>query len=231
MADEHKCYRGYRERTHNTHLRRDLPRVKDRTKSVEVVFIGDSHFERLLTFGNLKNHLPKNACIAAVGGDKIEHVMYRLESALGILHTLSKRKETRKVVFMAGGNNGLHTGVRNVRANIDEMVNNVRYIIALIQQYLPGAGIYIWAIPTDPALCPDIDTYNRKLESMCRDARDESVKFSSSVHNATLASDHCCLDIWDDQVHMNEKGYMQCVLPHIKEICEADKVGVCPSAH
>ena len=64
--------------------------------------LGSSHFERFLTTGNglLPLH-EKKICVAGVGGDQVEHMMWRVENGLfdGTCPNL------KKVLIISGANN------------------------------------------------------------------------------------------------------------------------------
>lgn len=61
----------WKQRTHETHMRRDLPRCRDPKQSVRHLLIGSSHFERLISHG-----LAGDMFVAGVGGDCAEHMLY-----------------------------------------------------------------------------------------------------------------------------------------------------------
>lgn len=208
------CYGQYNRRSHETHMERDLPWLVNPYKSVEVVFVGDSHLSRLLWFDRFASQLPQNIMVAAVD-DLIAHLQYRLESPAGILFHLHQRNQTRKIVFMAGSRDILpQTRTKNddgstPAVNLDRVVGRVGQILETIRAYLPAVQIEVWGLPRDAQNHPDIAIFNQKLAHLCVRHK---VQYRGDVFEASCQTH----DLWsEDGYHLNARGYQTCILPAV----------------
>lgn len=200
----------YKKRTHTTHMDRHLPYVQDEKNNIDVVLLGDSHFERTVWFNtDVRKNLPRNVFVASVGGDRVENILYRLETNEGLLYAFGQRKkQPRKIIFMAGGNN-LAEGYQPSEKP-DIVVEKMKYVINYILKRLPGVHLEVWAIPRDEGNSPTIEEYNVKLERMCEE---EKISFSKEVYEKTKREPNT---IFHDGCHLSKEGYMKCMIPVIK---------------
>ena len=202
----------YKERTHKTHMERDLLHVKDLSKSVDIILLGDSHFERLLWYGNLKSHLPSNVFVPSVGGDRVENLLYRIESKDGLLFNLAQRPSPpQKIALMIGGNNLNRNGVNS--NTILKVASTVRHILSLIRQTLPQTYLEVWMIPP-PATQANAQhwaTYAKELSKVCSS---EKISYSQQIYDSMLKLNPSQVLLEDG--HITETGYQKCVLAQIK---------------
>lgn len=201
----------YKERSESTHSLVHLPYVSDPNNSVQVVLIGDSHIERLAWFGALKKQVPPHVFVAGVGGDKVQNINYRLLGSNGLLTHLASRKQTKRIIYMAGGNNGLQdeNSVKRTSATI-------AYTLQQIQELMPGVDIVVLMIPRaskayqkKPVL---YEEFSQQLAAVCANPNlTRPCTYSRELYDLTCKFDD--KQIFNDEVHLNEYGYVQCVLP------------------
>lgn len=203
---------AYKQRTVQTHDAVHVPYVKDSKNSVDIVLLGDSHFERLTWFGSLKQKVPKNVFVASVGGDRVENISYRLEGDDGLVAHLQKRVDhPRHLVFMAGGNNKLTNDM-----TVHRVVATILDMLKYINHHLPQTVIHVFMIPR---ACSAVmkgakyDLFCAELSHMCNA---QGFNFSREIYDNTLKYDD--KRIFVDDVHLNEFGYQQCVLPVLNKI-------------
>jgi lysophospholipase L1-like esterase len=176
------------------------------------IFIGDSHLERWLWYDELPALLPHDVFIAAVGGDKIKNVMYRLKgdgATTGLLEALKPRvSEIKSVVLMAGGNNNIHAQKRTVKPElVDTVVAEMMELVAFVRATLPDSvTVTVWAIPCDRENTSGVAAYNGRLEKACRDF---GVPFDRRLYDATITQDPD--KTFEDDVHLSVSGYKTCM--------------------
>jgi lysophospholipase L1-like esterase len=202
----------YKKRTHDTHMNRHLPYVKDEKKHVDIVLLGTSHFERLVWFNaDVRKQLPRKVFVAGVGGDRVEHILYRLESKDGLLYAFNQRKnKPKKIILLAGGNNLLSN--YSSADKPAEIVEKMKYVINYIRKELPDTYLEVWAIPRNEENSPEIEEYNTLLEKMCEE---EQVPFSKEVYKKTKQHPNT---IFHDGCHLSKEGYMKCMIPSIRKL-------------
>ena len=210
MENKQPFHGVFKKRTHDTHMQKHLPYARDEKNKIEVVLIGSSHFERLIWFDpEIIKEVPDNFFVASVGGDKVENMLYRMESKDGLLFALKNRKEPpKKIILMAGSNN---IALPKVPESARSIICKLKLLIALIQKELPNTELEIWAVPTNPKLSPAILKYNQALATMCRQLK---LGFSREMYDATVRSHSDAL--FHDHIHLSKEGYRKCVLPLLK---------------
>lgn len=150
----------------------------------------------------------------SVGGDGVQHVLYRLQGDDGLLEHIKSRPESlqpKRIIFMCGGNNKLSNSKRVNIELIDRIINTVEYIFEVIKQHLPKIQIECWAIPIDRSHSESIIVYNQRLKDRCASI---GVMFSDEFFNETMRR----LDIHEDDVHLNKHGYHACMLPLLNKL-------------
>lgn len=200
----------YKKRTHDTHMNQHLPYVQDDKNNIDLVLLGDSHFERLMWFNEtIKKKVPNDVFVAGVGGDKIENILYRLESKDGLIYAFHQRKnKPKKIIFMAGSNNLL---LGNKPDQPERIVEKMKYVINYLRKELPTIPLEVWAIPIDKKHTKTIETYNFLLKKTCELL---DCSFSEEVFLATKTKK----GIFHDDIHLNVNGYSFCMLPVIHKI-------------
>jgi hypothetical protein len=194
----------FKDRTHKTHMERDLPRCRNPQQSAENLIIGSSHFERMLWVKGLPP-VPENWFVAGVGGDCAQHVLYRLESKDGLVENL-KGRGVKRILFMIGGNN--MTGSRPDPART---VATIRVCLDLLRRGLPDARLTVWAPPFSRKAPELLTELALQTEALCRDMQ---IPFSRALLDKTRAAGPEC---FDDPVHLSAVGYQRIVIPLIQQ--------------
>lgn len=171
---------------------------RTRKGNVDLVFIGDSITQSWESSGRKiweKYYANRNAVNMGFGGDKTQHVLWRIEN--GELDDISPKL----VVINIGTNNSWDT-------NAQQSVDGVTEVVEKIKKKLPSSEILLLAIfprggPADP-LRKINDMANHQLASL---ADDESIHFLDLSENF-VNHDGTLRDLYlQDCVHLNEKGY------------------------
>lgn len=208
----------YKKRTHDTHMNKHLPYIRNEKNPIDIILLGDSHFERLVWFDkDVNRSLPRNMFVASVGGDRVENILYRLESDDGLIAALKSRPPStysnrpKKIVLMAGGNNLFASNgkVDSPQTTVDKM----KYLIQYLNKELPGVILEVWAIPRHSDNSSLVAEYNRLLGEMCKN---ELCLFSNKVYNNTLKYGYGIFHT--DNAHLSKFGYMKCVVPEIRNL-------------
>lgn len=224
------CWGRYKAKSHATHSTRDLPWVLDPARSVEVVLLGDGLLERLLWYGHgrLKAQLPPNVMVAAVSGDAVDNLLYRLESPAGLLWHLHKRNQTRKVVVCVGSDqlcthaaaaaeehddddDATNHDVVAQDAALDRVVRTLARVLQTIRLYLPEVALEVWGLPWDANHQPQLGRFNEKLMALC--ARHQACY----VDDLPVATNLLGTQLWQgpEKHQLNIQGYQLCVLPAV----------------
>lgn|ERR1719197_414240 len=139
MANPNKlCESKWKQRTHDTH-QQHLESLKER-QNTKVLLLGSSMMERFHTTGvkyKEKFFEPRNVTIAGVGGDGVQHMLYRVEQ--GLLEACPEGLEL--IVLQAGTNN-----IEN--SNPEQVANGVQNLVNEIQKRKPNIRIVVFG------LCP-----------------------------------------------------------------------------
>lgn len=197
----------WKARTHDTHMKRDLPYLLNLENSTKYMLLGDSHFERLLTTnkGKLLKFLKNNVFNASVGGDRIENILYRLESKQGLLCLLGKKRQPKVMVIMMGSNNLLMNPPDSPTSLVDKFIMVLEYI----QTQLPQTKLITWAIPNDFHNTPSIAKYNKLLEKVCKKY---DVDFSDELYQFTRIKSKN-MNMFADHIHLSTIIYSRVVIP------------------
>lgn len=178
----------WRERTEATY-KRHLQEYADR--EIDVLLLGDSMFERFRTTGKCDWSQNPKIWNAGVGGDRTEHVLWRLEQGL-LQHTKPK-----KIILMIGTNNVPFDTPKDIYDGILSIINEIK-------QRSPLSKLILLAmIPRNPGvyhLADKIKTtlkeVNQKLSKLhFPDYYDFTDIFLDKTH------------LYSDHVHLNEAGY------------------------
>jgi hypothetical protein len=198
----------YKKRTHDTHMQKHLPYARNTDNTIKTVLLGTSHFERLVWFNQqIRQHVSRDTFVAGVGGDRVEHILYRLESKEGLIEALGSRKPLpERIILLAGGNNVIALRRPDTpEATMEKM----RYVVREIKKRLAGVTLEVWAIPRDKARSSVVGLYNRLLKDMCQQ---ENVPYSDDVYTKSIEADN---GIFHDDVHLNVRGYLECMVPFL----------------
>ncbi len=107
-----------------------------KTKNVDILWIGDSIVQKFETSGRRvwnKYYAPRNAVNLGIGGDRTEHVLWRLD------HYNLESISPKLAIVMIGQNNGPHNTAEEIAEGVGAIVNKLR-------QKLPDMKILLLGI-------------------------------------------------------------------------------------
>jgi len=179
----------------------------------QLVFLGDSITHGWEGKGKVvweKYWAPLKAANFGIGGDRTEHVLWRLEN--GNFEGL----KPKEIVIMIGTNNTGHQG-RPQKENDGEVyqctaqqtAEGVKEIIAKLKVKCPGAKILLLAIFPRGATPEDkFRQQNEETNQILKTFADDKTVFFMDINVKLLQPDGTLSkDIMPDLLHPNERGY------------------------
>ncbi|QKF93536.1 GDSL-like lipase/acylhydrolase family protein [Fadolivirus algeromassiliense] len=185
----------WKERTYNTH-KKHLEQYTG--KQFNVAFLGDSMMERWLSTGNkFWDESFKNYANLGVGGDGVEHLLYRLtenNEFKGILDVIN----VDKIVFMIGTNN-------LEKKTVNDILEGIISVINIIFKKQPNCKLIVYGL-LDRSDIPkmNISELNYKLEDYIKKQNNNKLTyrfFGNMVNNDNK--------FFVDHVHLSQDGYEQ----------------------
>jgi beta-glucosidase len=181
-----------------------IKQAKERGKTVELVFLGDSITQAWNDTGTPtweRFYVPRNVLNLGIGGDRTEHVLWRLDN--GEVDDL----KPKVVVLMIGTN--------NIGRNSDrEVVKGVTAVVERLRAKLPGAKVLLLGI------FPRGENVDRALKEAPVDARvskinaalaklddDKTVEYLDIGNVLLNEKGQVTRSIMPDHLHLNRKGY------------------------
>lgn len=183
----------WKARTSNTH-KKHLELYKD--KEFKVAFLGDSMMERWLSTGKIHwNTSFKNYANLGVGGDGIEHLLYRLTDNIetkGILDVI----KVDKIIFMIGTNN-------LDKKSVDDILEGIINTINIIFEKQPNVQLVVYGLLDRTDISKSkISELNTKLEVYIK--QQNNSKLSYRFFGEKVNHDD---KFFDDNVHLSSIGY------------------------
>ena len=167
---------------------------------VATLMLGDSMFERFKRGGRnswrkIERDVAGGVFNAGVGGDRIEHVLWRIsETAL-----LDKLPRLRRVVICAGANNLMQW------KETEGMLSAMHHLLEMIKQR-NASVVMLGMLPIEPLeeLEPSRRDFNAGLEKLAKIAGGGFLDISDQFINSNGSRRS---EFFVDDVHLNEKGY------------------------
>jgi hypothetical protein len=196
-----------RPRTADTHLKH-LAYLKAHPDT-EMIMLGSSHFERFLTTGvGLLPLEERKICVAGVGGDQVEHMMWRVENGL-FDGTCPKLK---KVLIVSGANN--LTNGQNPRV----VALKAAALVDMVREKVGNEVVIEFVVP------PLASCTHKKIQreemgkrfvefgKYMKEEMDKREIFLHPFHEKTFTVTGAgvvtqCSYLFDDEVHLNRRGY------------------------
>lgn len=141
---------GYRAKTEKIHNGQLAEICLSRPR---VLLLGDSYFHRLCWSKPLKDMLPKEYGILAVGGDRIEGLVWCINN------TPSFPSSVERIVVFIGINDLMH-GVTT-----EQIVSGLTSVFSILRHRLPGVTLNLMDYPSPPKVPPTLDL-NSRIESI-----------------------------------------------------------------
>ena len=176
--------------------------VNMRRDEIKLLFIGDSitdawRSERAGKEQWDKRFAPRKAVNLGIGGDRTEHVLYRLENGniAGI-----KPKAAMLMIGTNNSNGNDHTA--------EEIADGIKAIVAKLRKELPETKILLLAIfPRGEKPNPQREK-NAKASKLASEVADGKMVHYLDIGDKFLASDGTLSrDIMPDLLHLSPKGY------------------------
>jgi len=166
--------------------------------NVDLLFIGDSITHGWEGEGKdvwAKNYAPLNAVNLGIGGDRTEHVLWRLDN--GNIDGI----KPKAAVIMIGTNNGGDNSSEEIAEGITAIVNKLR-------QKLPETKILVLAIfPRNETPC-DMRVKLAKASELASKCADNKMVFFLDIGKAFMQPDGKILkEIMPDFLHLSPAGY------------------------
>jgi lysophospholipase L1-like esterase len=166
---------------------------------VDVLFLGDSITDGWRGRGKAvweKNFAPLNAANFGIGGDRTEHVLWRMEN--GELEGI----KPKAVVLMIGTNN---SGKRNTAP---EIIEGVTAVVKGLRTKLPETKILLLAVfPRGQKGEPIRDQLNEVNAALAKLGDGKSVHYLDIGQRFLEPDGTLSKEIMPDLLHPNEKGY------------------------
>lgn len=174
-------------------------------KGGDVLFLGDSITDGWRGKGQAiweKNYAPLNAINFGIGGDRTEHVLWRMQN--GELEGL----KPKAVVLMIGTNNTGNNRDGTPKNTNEEIAEGVTKIVQGLRTKLPGAKILLLAIfprgEKETPIRARLKEINAKLAKL---DDGKMIKYLDIGDKFLEADGTLSRDIMPDLLHPNDKGY------------------------
>ncbi|HEY3899993.1 MAG TPA: platelet-activating factor acetylhydrolase IB subunit [Chthoniobacter sp.] len=193
----------------------------------QLVFLGDSIMQGWEKSGREvwdKYWGPLNAANFGVGGDRTEHVLWRLD------HGNFDGLKPKEIVLMIGTNNTGHQGRPEkeldgaiYQCTAQQTAEGVKAIVDKLKEKCPGAKILLLAIfPRGATPADKMRQQNDETNAIIKNLADNKTVFYLDIGSKFLQPDGTLSkDIMPDLLHPNAKGYeiwAEATAPKVKEL-------------
>jgi len=172
---------------------------------IEVLFLGDSITDGWRSKGKAvweKNYAPRQAANFGIGGDRTQHVLWRMEN--GELDGI----KPKAVVLMIGTNNSGKDQEGKPRNTTPEIIEGVTAIVKGLRAKLPQSKILLLAIfPRGEKDTPIRDQLKEINIALAKLDDGKMVKFFDIGPKFLEPDGTLSKEIMPDLLHPNEKGY------------------------
>jgi lysophospholipase L1-like esterase len=212
-----------------TEARHESFNVISKKGEAQLVFLGDSITHGWESRGKEvweKYWAPLNAANFGIGGDRTEHVLWRLD------HGNFDGLKPKEIVIMIGTNNTGHQGRAMAEINgatyqctAQQTADGVKAIIGKLQAKCPDAKILLLAIFPRGATSEDkLRKQNEETNAIIKGYADNKKVYFLDINAKFLEADGTLSkEIMPDLLHPNAKGYeiwAEAVAPKVKELLQ-----------
>lgn len=195
----------------------------------QLVFLGDSITHGWESKGKevwAKYWEPLKAANFGIGGDRTEHVLWRLE------HGNFDGLKPKEIVIMIGTNNTGHVGRAMAeldgaiyQCSAEQTAEGVKAIVNKLKEKCPGAKILLLSIfPRGETPADKMRQQNEATNAIIKNLADNKTVFFMDIGPKFLQPDGMLSrDIMPDLLHPNEKGYeiwAEAIAPKVKELLQ-----------
>jgi beta-glucosidase len=188
--------------------------VRKRGDEIKLLFIGDSITDAWSGPGKEqwnKHFAPRGAINLGIGGDRTQHVLWRLE------HGNIEGLHPKAAVLMIGTNNS--NGNDNTA---EEIADGIKAIVAKLRKDLPETKILVLAIfPRGPKPNPQREKNAKASELASKVADGEMVHYMDIGQKFLKEDGTLTRDIMPDYLHLTPKGYeiwAEAIEPKVAEL-------------
>lgn len=187
--------------------------------NVDVIFLGDSITQGWKAAGKSeweKRFAPLNAVNMGIGGDRTQHVLWRLD------HADFSNVKPKLVVLMIGTNNAGH----DPTTTGEQIGEGIKAVVAKLREKLPETKILLLGV--FPRGKPDNEMRGRlakATEIASKTADDENVYFLDIGSKFVNDDGTISKDIMPDLLHLSPRGYTiwaDAIEPKVKELSGKD---------
>ncbi len=193
----------------------------------QLVFLGDSITHGWESKGKEvweKYWAPLKAANFGIGGDRTEHVLWRME------HGNFDGLKPKEIVVMIGTNNTGHQGrpMKEINDAIyqctaQQTAEGVKTIVTKLKEKCPGAKILVLAIfPRGEKPTDKMRVQNEETNAIIKKLADDKTVFFMDINAKFLEPDGTLSkEIMPDLLHPNAKGYeiwAEAIAPKVKEL-------------
>ncbi len=213
LAQEAKNYATLPVLHPGTEQRHESFNVISKKGEAQLVFLGDSITQGWGGAGKeawAKFWEPLKAANFGIGGDRTEHVLWRLE------HGNFDGLKPKAIVLMIGTNNTGHQGRPQkelegavYQCTAEQTADGVKAIVAKLKQKCPGAKILLLAIfPRGATPADKMRQQNEQTNAIIKTLADDKTVYWMDVNAKLLQPDGTLSkEIMPDLLHPNAKGY------------------------
>ena len=227
FADEAKNYAVMPVLHPGTEKRHESFNEISKKGEAQLVFLGDSITHGWEGKGKevwAKYWAPLNAANFGIGGDRTEHVLWRME------HGNFDGLKPKEIVLMIGTNNTGHQGRpqkeldgATYQCTAQQTAEGIKTIVAKLKEKCPGAKILVLAIfPRGEKPTDKMRQQNEETNAIIKKLADNKTVFFLDINAKFLQPDGTLSrDIMPDLLHPNEKGYeiwAEAIAPKVKEL-------------
>jgi N-acetylglucosamine-6-sulfatase len=188
--------------------------------TAELVFLGDSITQGWEGGGKVvweKHWAPLKAANFGIGGDRTEHVLWRLDN--GNFDGL----KPKAIVLMIGTNNTGHQKPDGYQSPAKNTAEGVKLILEKLKAKAPQAKILVLAIFPRGATPDDKwRKQNEETNAIIKGYADDKTVFYMDIGPKFLAADGTLTpEIMPDRLHLSPKGYeiwAEAIEPKVKEL-------------
>lgn len=172
----------------------------------ELVFLGDSITQGWGGAGKeafAKHFAPLNAVEFGVGGDRTEHVLWRLQNGnfVGL--------KPKAVVLLIGTNNTGHQGRDGYTCTAEQTADGVKAILFKLKELAPESKVLLLAV--FPRGSGKEDAYrkqNDEINKIIQTYADNQRVFFMDINDKLMNADGTLSpDVMPDKLHLSPKGY------------------------
>ncbi len=177
----------WKQRTHDTH---QLHLKEYSGKNFKVAFLGDSMMERWKYTKYWSENFKEYANLG-VGGDGIEHLLYRISGEGNVTSILDVIK-VDKIFLMIGTNN-------SEKRKPDQIIEGIQKVIKIIFEKQPNVELAVYGLTVRK------DVPDEKIKEL-NDKLEKYIKNGGCLHLTYRSLDIKKEDLVDN-VHLNDQGY------------------------